>query len=295
MKRAGKKNLVALFFLVPGLLIFSTYNLYGIVRTFYYSMLDWNGLSAANSAFIGLNNYKRLFADMYFWNSVKHNIILVLASVCIQLPMALFLAVLLNSKIKGVRFFRTALFMPMLLSTAATGVLWVLFYDPIFGVVANFFRSIGLDQFVVGYLGERRTALPSVMFVICWQFIPFYMIILKAGLTNIPDDIYESAQIDGASSWQCFWKITLPLLMPTIRTTALLSIVGSLKYFDLFYVMTGGGPDGATELMATYMYKKGFVESGMGYASSIAGFMFLFCLGFACIYLHVTQGRKEVD
>lgn len=134
--------------------------------------------------------------------------------------------------------------------------------------------------------------MPSIMFVICWQFIPFYMIILKAGLTNISADIYEAAKIDGANGNQCFWRITLPLLMPTLRSAAVLQLVGSLKYFDLFYVMMGGAPNKATELMATYMYKKGFTEFRMGYASTIAASMFILCFAIACIFLYITRNKE---
>ena len=289
--RHSKDLLFVVGALVPGLLFYGVYNLYGIIKTFQFSTLNWTGISE-NSGFIGLANYIRLFKDPMMGVAIKNNLILMITSIGIQLPFALLIALALNSSIKGTKFFRTIFFLPMLFSTVATGIMWQLFFDPMFGILAHVMQVVGLGQYVVGFLADVRTAMPAVLFVICWQFIPFYMIILKAGLTNISQELYEAATIDGANRWQSFWKITLPLMAPTLRTSAVMSLVGSLKYFDLVYIMTGGGPSGATELMATYMYKKGFVEFSMGYASSIAGVMFIVCFLFACGFLYSTRSRE---
>lgn len=288
-KKYTKLSLVLLFVL-PALFFYGTFNVLGIIKTFYYSTMDWKGISA-NKVFVGMANYIAVAKDMAFWNALKNNVILVLVSTFIQLPGALILALLLNSKIRFTKFFRTVFFMPMLLSTVATGIMWILFYDPNFGLLAKLIRALGLNWSTAFLQGA--TALPSILFVICWQFIPFYMIIIKAGLTNVPEELYEAARIDGANSWQCFTSITMPLLMPTLRSSAVLQLVGSLKYFDLFYVMMGGAPNANTELMATYMYKKGFTEFQMGYASTIAAYMFLICFIFACTFLYATQGKGD--
>lgn len=287
-----KEILFVIACLVPGFLIYGTYNLLGIVKTFHYSLLSWTGISDVRP-FIGLENYFKLVKDPSMMVAIRNNLILVVTSICIQLPCALLIAMALNSKIKGTKFFRTVFFLPMLFSTVATGIMWQLFYDPMFGILAYLMKFLGLGSKVIGFLADTRTAMPAVLFVICWQFIPFYMIILKAGLANIPTELYEAARIDGASRWQCFVHVTLPMISPTLRTSAVMSMVGSLKYFDLIYIMTGGGPNGASELMATYMYKKGFVEFSMGYASSIAGTMFIVCFIFACCFLYLTQEHKE--
>lgn len=238
-----------------------------------------------------MQNYIAVARDPLFWNALKNNLILVAVSVFIQIPCALGLALLINAKLKGTRFFRTVFFMPMLLSTVATGIMWILFYDPNFGILALIIHKLHIPISTAFLQGDR--ALPSILMVICWQFIPFYMIILKAGLTNIPEELYEAAKIDGANSWQCFSRITMPLLMPTIRTSAVLQLVGSLKYFDLFYVMMGGAPNASTELMATYMYKKGFTEFRMGYGSTVAAYMFIICFVFACVFLFMTRKKED--
>ena len=289
-KKGVNKIGLLLFLIVPALLFYGTFNLVGIVRTFYYSTMDWKGISA-NRVFIGIDNYIELFSDKLFWNAMKNNLVLVATSIFIQLPGAIMLALLLNTKVKGMKIFRTIFFMPMLLSTVATGIMWILFYDPNFGLLAKLLTALNIATPAAFLQGS--TALPSILFVICWQFIPFYMIIIKAGMTNIPEDIYEAARIDGANAWECFWKITLPLLVPTLRSAAILQLVGSLKYFDLFYVMMGGAPNESTELMATYMFKKGFTEFRMGYASAVAGTMFLICLILACLFLFVTSRKGD--
>ena len=289
-KKGTNKIGLLLFLIVPALLFYGTFNLAGIVRTFYYSTMDWKGISV-NKTFIGLGNYVELFGDKYFWNAMKNNLILVATSIFIQLPGAIGLALLLNTKVKGMKIFRTIFFMPMLLSTVAMGIMWILFYDPNFGLLAKLLTALHIATPAAFLQGSA--ALPSILFVICWQFIPFYMIIVKAGMTNIPEATYEAARIDGANAWHSFWKITLPLLVPTLRSAAILQLVGSLKYFDLFYVMMGGAPNESTELMATYMYKKGFTEFRMGYASAVAGTMFLICLILACVFLFVTSRKGD--
>ncbi len=285
-----KKTGLVLLIVLPALFFYGTFNLFGIARTFYYSAMDWKGISA-NKVFVGLSNYVAVAKDMNFWNALKNNLILVMASMFIQMPGALLLALLINSKLKFTKFFRTVFFMPMLLSTVATGIMWILFYDPNFGLMAKIIRALGL-KFSTAFL-QGSTAMPAILFVICWQFIPYYMIIFKAGLSNVPEELYEAAKIDGANTWQCFTNITLPMIIPTMRTSAVLQLVGSLKYFDLFYVMMGGAPNTSTELMATYMYKKGFTEFQMGYASTIAAYMFLICFIFACCFLYATSRKGD--
>ncbi len=291
-KKKANKWLLVLLFILPALFFYGIFNLFGIVRTFYFSTLDWRGISA-NKIFIGLDNFLEVAQDTMFWSAFKNNLILVFVSVFIQIPCALGLALLINSKIRGTRFFRTAFFMPMLLSTVATGIMWILFYDPNFGPLAQIIKGLGLPISTAFLQGT--SALPAIMAVICWQYIPYYMIILKAGLTNIPEELYDAAKIDGANSWHCFTDITIPLIIPTVRLSAVLQLVGSLKYFDLFYVMMGGAPNQYTELMATYMYKKGFTEFRMGYASAIAACMFVICFVFSCVFLAVTQRKEKAE
>ena len=270
-------GLTIAFFLLPALIIYGIFNIYGILLTFYYSMQRWTGISE-HLVFVGFGNFIKLFQDPLLWHSLSNNLILVVVSILIQLPLGLTLALLIQSGLKGMKFYRTIFFIPMLISTVAIGILWSLIYNPNFGIINSLLDALKLSQFKMGWLGSEKTAFIAVLITICWQFTPFYMILMRAGLVGIPGELYESAFIDGANEWEAFRHITLPLMSGAIKTAAILSLVGSLKYFDLIYTMTDGGPNHATELMSTYMYKNSFVEFNMGYGSSIAAFIFLLAI-----------------
>jgi len=292
-RRRQGQGRTAFLFLLPALLVYGTYTLYGIVRTFQYSTLRWTGMGPASAAAnVGFANYARLLADGRFWHALGNNMLLVVVSVVFQLSLGMVLALILNSGMRGTKFFRTIYFMPLLLSTVATGILWQLMLDPYSGLFNNLLAFISPKE-KLSWLGSEKVVMFAVLFVICWQYIPQYMILLRAGMTNIPEEIYEAATIDGASGWQQFWLMTLPLLSGTIKTSAVLSIVGSLKYFDLVWVMTGGGPNGYSELMATYMYKRAFQDDMMGYASTIAACMVVISLAVIVVFQYMTRSRNE--
>lgn len=286
------KAWTAFVFLLPALAVYGLFNLYSIVMTLFYSTQQWSGISA-NMSFIGFDNYVKLFTTPAVWRSLLNNLQLVVISLMVQLPLGMVLALLINSTRRSMKFLRTVYFMPMLLSTVSTGILWQLMYDPYFGLINKTLHALGLSKWAQPWLGQTETALIATIFVICWQYTPQYMILLRAGMTGIPEDLYEAARIDGAGDIRQFFSITLPMLSGTIRTSAVLSIVGSLKYFDLIYVMTGGGPNGATDVLATYMYKRGFVEFNMGYASAVAAFMLVVSLVIIVLFRGVTTQRGE--
>ncbi|WP_235183430.1 carbohydrate ABC transporter permease [Geobacillus genomosp. 3] len=286
-----KQGLVIGGFLAPALLVYGIFVLYSIVMTFYYSLFDWSGIDNTFE-FIGLQNYIKLLHDELFWASLKNNSLLVFSSLLTQLPLGLIMALLLFSPIKGMRFFRSVYFMPFLMSTVAIGILFTFMYDGNFGIVNHILGLLGLDSLQRAWLGNEDTAIWAVIATICWQYAPFYMVLFRAAIVGIPEELYEAAMIDGANSRQRFFKITLPLLMPTIVTSSILSIIGSLKYFDLIYVMTGGGPNNSTELMATYMYEETFTNFNMGYGSSISFSMFLIAFVITVIIVFSEQKRK---
>jgi raffinose/stachyose/melibiose transport system permease protein len=286
-----KQGLVIGGFLAPALLIYGIFVLYSIVMTFYYSLFDWSGIDNSFE-FIGLQNYIELLRDEVFWASLKNNSLLVFSSLLTQLPLGLIMALLLFSPIKGMRFFRSVYFMPFLMSTVAIGILFTFMYDGNFGIVNRILGLLGLESLQRAWLGDEDTAIWAVIATICWQYAPFYMVLFRAAIVGIPEELYEAAMIDGANSRQRFFKITLPLLMPTIVTSSILSIIGSLKYFDLIYVMTGGGPNNSTELMATYMYEETFTNFNMGYGSSISFSMFLIAFVITVIIVFSEQKRK---
>ncbi len=283
-----KEQRMAFLFVFPALAVYGLYNAFCVFMTFFYSFHKWTGISQKMD-FIGIQNYINAFQDQGLMLALRNNIILVVVSLGVQIPLGMVLALLLASIGRGSKFFRTVYFMPMLLSTVATGLLWTYLYDPYFGLINAVLNLIGLSSWATAWLGQTKTALGAVLVVICWQYTPQYMVLLRAGMAGIPEDIYEAAALDGAIGVRRFFMITLPLLSGTIKTCATLSLVGSLKYFDLIYVMTKGGPGNATDVMATYMYKRGFVEFNMGYGSSLAIFMLMVSLILTTIFRTATR------
>ncbi|GAK03039.1 N-acetyl-D-glucosamine ABC transport system, permease protein [Geomicrobium sp. JCM 19037] len=272
-----------LLFILPALLVYVVYVVYPIITTFNYSLFDWSGLSA-DTTFVGLGNYISLYMDRIFWLALQNNVLIVMASVLLQIPLGLIMALILSSSIKGRRFFNVMFFLPYLMSTVAIGLLWIYMFDPVNGPVNQILMWLGFSP--VSWLADPAIAIYAVLFVIIWQFSPFYMILFRAAIVGIPDELYEAADIDGANSKNKFFYVTLPTLIPTIVTSSILAIVGSLKAFDIFYIMTGGGPGHATEILGTYMYKQGFINFSMGYASAIAFTMFV--IAFVCVVIIQT-------
>ncbi|MFQ3544191.1 sugar ABC transporter permease [Halobacillus rhizosphaerae] len=293
-KKRREEMLVIAGFLAPALLIYGVYVVYSIVMTFYYSLFEWSGIDN-NMVFTGLKNYITLLSDGVFWTSFQNNFLLVGASLLTQLPLGLIMALLLFSPVKGMRFFRSIYFMPFLMSTVAIGILFIYIYDGNFGLINQLLGQLGLDSLQHGWLGNEGTAIWAVIATVCWQFAPFYMILFRAAIVGIPEDLYEAAEIDGANPRKKFLNITLPLLMPTVITSAILSIIGALKYFDLIYVMTDGGPNNSTELMATYMYEQTFTNFNMGYGSSISFSMFIIAFIVTAFIIFFDQKRKGAN
>lgn len=278
--------------LFPAVFLYLIFVVYPIVRSFFYGFYEWNGLS--EPIYIGLKNFRDILTDNIFWLSFRNNILIVVASILGQIPIGLILAVVLNSNLKGAGFFRSAFFIPMILSTVVVGLLWSTILNSQMGVLNYILQSIGLESLALDWLGNPDIAMYTVCMVIIWQFFGLYMIIFLAALQNIPSDIIEAANIDGANEIRKFFSITLPMLWPTVMTAVVLCISGSMRSFDLVFVMTQGGPAYATELMATYMYNKTFSVYKYGYGSAVSLVIFVISFGF----ILVSQGlmrRKNSD
>ncbi|MEF2070279.1 carbohydrate ABC transporter permease [Consotaella aegiceratis] len=287
-RRITAQTIAPALFLAPAVILLALYLLYPLVDSFRLSLLDWNGLG--NTArFVGLDNWIALAQDGVFWRSARNNILMAVFSIVIQMPIALVLAVVLDEASKGSRLLKILYFLPMLMSSVALGVLFKNFYDPNFGALNGILDAFGLYDWTQDWLGDPDLALASVIAVVCWQFIPFYMVLFLAGLASFPRELTEAARLDGASEVTIFWKIKLPHLRGTFRTAVLLSIIGSLRYFDLIYVMTGGGPDNASEVMATYMYRTVFSSFRLGYGSTIASAMFIIVTLIAAVSLRMSR------
>lgn len=292
MRLTKRTKWTILIGLLPALVIYVVFSIIPIFMSFYYSFMSWNGFS--DMQFIGFGNFTKLFADDLFWNSLLNNVYVIIASVVGQLSIALFLALLLNRKLKGARIFRTIGFIPVVLSSVVVALTWSLIYNSQTGLLNELLRLLGLETLAQNWLGDERLAMLSVCVTIIWQFIGLYFIIFLAALQNIPKDILEAAEIDGASEWKRTWNIIIPMLKETIFAALILAISGSLKTFDQIYVMTNGGPAHATEVSAIYMYNKTFESLQFGYGSAISLFIFVF--GLALIFLvNLLIGRKTIQ
>ena len=291
-RRKINSTVAAAVFLVPVAILLIVFVFYPIIDTFITSGYKWNGISA-DKKWVGLSNWAELVADTKFWTAFVNNVIIMVLSIVIQLPIGLALATFLDAGGKKFNIFKVLWFIPMLMSSVAIGFLFTYALATNGGIVSavsNLFGGPNIDL-----LGNPKLALLTVIMVICWQYIPFYTVYFLAGYTGISPDVYEAAIIDGATRGQYFWNVALPLLGPSIKSAAILSMVGSLKYFDLIYVMTGGGPGTSTELMATYMYKQSFKNFNMGYGSAVAGGMFILITAMSLFTMWLTnkKGRES--
>lgn len=288
--RRNKKYIIA--GLGPALIIYMLFVIIPIFRSFYYGFMDWNGIGVAK--YIGLKNFKQILVDPYFWKSFKNNIYVVIASILGQIPIALVLAIILSRKLKGVKFFRTVYFLPMVVSTVVVALLWSNIFNSQIGILNNFLKFIGLKSLAQNWLGNPKIAIFSACIPIIWQFVGLYFIIFLAAIQNISESLFEAAEIDGATETQKFMSITFPMLWDTIKVAVVLCISGSMKAFDLIYVMTGGGPGRSTELMAIYMYNKTFTVYKYGYGSAVSLVIFVISLFFILLSQKLMKTKDVV-
>jgi raffinose/stachyose/melibiose transport system permease protein len=286
------RPLTAWLLALPALAVFAFYITYPLIHTIVLSGYSWSALNPAKT-FEGFGNYIELANDPTLRKALLNNGLWIVLSLAIQLPLAMLLAVGIGSALRRHRVLRTVYFSPLIIPAVAVGLIWTLFYDPNFGALNSLLEMLGLEGLTAGWLGDTDLATPCIIAVSCWRYTGFHMMILLAGLQAIPEDIYEAAEIDGAGAWRTFWHITLPLMKRIVLVDALLITVGSVKIFDLIWVMTGGGPNHASEVLATYMYRSAFSDDRMGYAAAIATVMLVLTMIATVIYLRLTRQDKE--
>ncbi|HEY5586232.1 MAG TPA: sugar ABC transporter permease [Ruminiclostridium sp.] len=281
-KLLSDKKAIA-FFVLPALLLFLLVVYYSVVQSGYYSLLSWDGIGKAS--FVGLKNYVNLFVNNTdgFTRAIYNSIILAVLTVGIQLPLALFFAIVLAKHIKGETFFRTAFFIPVTISTTVIGQLWLKIYHPSYGMLNVLLDSLGLNSLSRGWLGNTSTALIACFVPIVWQYVGYHMLLLYTSIKSIPDELFEAAYTDGATNLQIAFKIIIPLIRPMLQVCTVFSVVGSLKVFDLIYVLTNGGPAHASEVPSTLMFNTIFFRNQYGYGSAMSIFIFIECLVFTVI------------
>ncbi|GCE30010.1 hypothetical protein KDA_54940 [Dictyobacter alpinus] len=257
-------------------------------------MTDWNGINA-DIHFNGLTNFQRLLTDRDVWNGLKVTVVFAIAVMILQNTLALVLALALNSfrDVKGFGSVRVFLLIPNLISGLAVGYIWSYMYNPMDGTVNSVLSAVGLSGFTRDWLGDGNLALGSIIFTSIWQSVGFAMIIFFAGLQTVPQELYEAADMDGAGSWQRFRRITFPLIAPAFTVNVVLTLIGSLKVFDIIFTMTKGGPGTATESILVHVYTQAFVDNNFGYAGAISLVSSIFIFLLSIIALQFLR-RREV-
>lgn len=275
-------------YILPALLLLGIFIFIPLVLTGYYGLMRWDGIGTMQ--FIGLENYINVLQDSRFWESAGHSFLLALFSTA-SLVIYLAVSMILASKIKGSDLLRKIYLIPMLLSSVAIAQLWIKIYNPSNGMLNTILQAFGVQNPPL-WLADPNIVLYSIFIPILWQYAGFYILIYYAALKGIPESVVEAAKIDGATPFQIAYRIKLPMIMGVVKVTIVLAIVGSLKYFDLIWVMTGGGPNGASEVMASYMYKLAFANNNFGYGSAV-GFMLLLITLLVTIFIRKLTANKD--
>ena len=276
-------------FLLPAAILFSIFYIYPVGYVSVLSFFDWNGITGA--VFSGLTNYKALLADKYFRISIRNNVIWALTACLVQVPLSLLMAIILSQKIKGWKVFRTIYFLPQVISGIAIASMWSAIYNSEFGLINGFLKLIGREDLARNWLGDPKTALPSVLIYGVF-YIGYYMVILMAGISNIDETYFEAARIDGASAMQEAVHITIPLTMTSIRTCLTLAAIYGLRTFEQVYMLTNGGPAHRTSVTVLYLYNE---MRKNDYGTANAASVMLILLGVVVITTLRTLFRKGTD
>ena len=274
-KKARKDFFTGMGFILPSLLGFLIFTFIPVVISLCLSFTSWNFMEGIEGIkFNGLANYIRLFSDEWFLNSYKNNIIFTAVTVPVLIALGLVMATIINKYIYGGGVVRTMIFIPYIASVVAVCTVWMVLLQPSYGPVNEFFRSIGIAN-PPGWLADFKWSLPSIMIIYVWQQVGYYSIVFLAGLKGLPEDVYEAAKVDGASSIRQFFSLTVPLISPTTFFLTIMGIIGSFKVFAQISVLTQGGPGSSSSVMAYYVYRTAFDYFEMGYANTLAWALFV--------------------
>jgi raffinose/stachyose/melibiose transport system permease protein len=279
--RSGGTLVVALMFLPPAVLLFTVFVALPMGEAAWYSFFTWNGYGRPTQ-FVGWRNFELLFQNPTFRVALTNNLLIIVGSLAVQLPLALAMAVLLADRVRGTTTFRLIFFLPYILAEIAAGLIWRFVYDGDYGFLAKIWGAFGATPPYV--LAEPELAMYAILVVVIWKYFGFHMILYIAGLQQIDRSLYEAARIDGAGSWQIFRRITFPLLGSTIRLSVFFAIIGSIQLFDLIMPLTKGGPSDSTQTMVTFLYNYGVTRMEIGFGSAVGVVLFLICVVFAFGY-----------
>lgn len=280
-------SITAVIFLLPFTIVYGMFLIHPIIRGFYMSLHEWTIIRQMD--FIGLDNYRRLITDSSFWEAAGNTFFFVITSSPTIVIGGLILALICNSKLKGTIILKTAFFMPYVLSVAIISLIMVYFFQPYAGFVNTFLVNIGLSR--VQWLDTESLAWFVLVFATLWWTVGFNMILFLSALQDIPKIYYEAAKVDGATRWQSFWNITLPLIEPTTWTVVLLQVIFSSQVFAQMYLITGGGPGTSTRPLIQYIYQTGFRRNNFGYGVSMAFVLLVVLTIFSLVFQYVKNRR----
>jgi ABC-type sugar transport system permease subunit len=288
-----RRQAAGFVFVGPALVILAAFLLYPIGYSLWLSVHEWDGYTPRWGPFVGLENYRALAGDEVFWRATLNSIVFVVVRTPLEVGLGFLLALLLNRRLAARSLLRTLFFVPVVMSLIVVTIIFQRVYEPNTGLLNTLLASVGLGAWAHPWLGDPVTALPAVIAVSVWKNVGFSLVILLAGLQGLPRDVLEAARVDGANGWQLTRRVITPLMQPILALTAMLSIIGGLKVFDLVFIMTRGGPTYSTEVLATMLYREAFELNHMGVASAIGVILVAVVLSIARIQAYVLRGSGE--
>ncbi len=287
-----QKRLTPWLFLAVPLLLYTIWVIGPAVYTMYLSLTEWDGLS--KPVFTGFANFRLLFNDPVFIKSLLNNIKWLVIFILLPVTLGLALAMILNNEIRGERFFKAAIYSPMILSPAVIGLIWGWIYEPSGGLLNTTLTAVGLNFLTAGWLSDPNKVLYCIIAAAAWRHSGYVMILYLTGLKGIPTEVIEAARVDGATGWKLFLNVLFPLLKPSTIIVVVVTIIESLRAFDMVNIMTQGGPFNSSNVLANFMYIEAFKNYRMGFGASIAVILFLIMFGFIVLYLREVM-QSEVE
>lgn len=284
-------KITPIMFLLPGCIILGAFIFYPMIQAIWLSFTNYN-MVQQNPDFVGIANYKELFADALFWKVLGQTLLYLIIAVPALVFLPIFLAILVNQQLKGITFFRSIYYLPVVTSMVVVGIAWKWMYADQ-GVLNYLLETLGLINEPIHWLTSTSTSLFAVMAVTVWKGLGYYMVIYLAGLQAIPSNLYEAAEIDGASKWRQIIHITIPLLMPSIMIVTIMSSISAMKVFEEIYVMTQGGPLNSSMTLVYYIYNEAFESLEMGFASAAGVILFIVTLMFSIVNIAFMNKREQ--
>lgn len=269
IKRRWNFHLVAVLFVLPAILLYTVLLINPVIQSVRMSFFSWNGIAQSPLVFAGLDNYKELLQSGEFWRALANVGKFLAVGFLLQMPVSFILSLIITSNIKAVRFFKTIFFVPVILPITAISIMWTFILWPTGGSLNSIMQLLGMQALIQDWLGDPNIVSITIPLINLWIAVGLNMIIFSAGMVSIPEELYEAAEIDGATGVKKVWNITLPLMKESIKIYSVLCVTGCLKVFDIVYVMTSGGPNGASDVPATLLYYSAFKYQKYGFASSI--------------------------